>query len=113
MNAERMLMEALSSAGFTACAEVPCDMPHALVTVERVGGASDAYVDRPRVAIQAWADTAYEASKLMEDVNAAVRHACEGMPGISSASLQGCSRHPAADGHPRYQSIWTFVLPRH
>lgn len=45
----------LAALGYRASTRVPKDAPSEFVTVERVGGGVRDMVDRPRLAVQAWA----------------------------------------------------------
>lgn len=52
-----------SDPNIQAFMEVPADRPRRFVTVERVGGAEINLVDRPRLAVQFWAESRYQASE--------------------------------------------------
>ena len=60
------LVAHLRSLGFSASSRVPAEMPGEFLTVERVGGGASGMVDRPRMALQAWADTDERACSLAE-----------------------------------------------
>lgn len=49
-------------------AEVPANKPQRLITVGRVGGNGSRYLDNPRIDIDAWAGSDYEASSLLNEV---------------------------------------------
>lgn len=50
--------------GLTAYLEVPADRPRRFVTIEREGGAELEYSSHPVLAVQAWAETRWQASRL-------------------------------------------------
>lgn len=62
---EQALIEWLpGKVGVPCLAEVPAERPREFVTVERTSGEASLGVDRPNLAVQAWAMTAAEASEL-------------------------------------------------
>lgn len=92
--------------------EVPNPRPSSFVTVERTGGQRDSVVvDRPVLAIQCWAASRAEASRLAYEVDALLPgFACE--PGITKASRNSLYNHPDTDGakiRPRYQIVADLV----
>ena len=62
------MVEWLESLGYAASSRVPLDMPDEFVTVTRVGGGVQSYVDHPSMAVQAWAKTDAEAEELANSV---------------------------------------------
>lgn len=58
----------LASLGHRASADVPNPMPDEFVTVERTGGGASDWIDRPLVAVQAWALTPERAEALANSV---------------------------------------------
>ena len=50
--------------GLTAYLEVPADRPKRLVTIERVGGNENEYSSHPTIAVQAWAESRWQAAQL-------------------------------------------------
>ena len=50
--------------GLTAYLEVPADRPQRFVTIERTGGNELEYSSHPTIAVQAWAETRWQASQL-------------------------------------------------
>lgn len=62
----------LSSMGHRASTRVPADMPARFVTVERVGGRVDSYVDVASMAVQCWGETDADAEELANDVRLAL-----------------------------------------
>lgn len=49
-------------------AEVPANKPSNLVTVCRVGGNGTQFLDSPRIDIDAWSDSDYNASTLLDEM---------------------------------------------
>lgn len=50
--------------GLTAYLEVPADRPQRFVTIERVGGRELEYSSHPTIAVQAWAESRWQAAQL-------------------------------------------------
>lgn len=91
-----------------AFAEVPERRPERFLTVERTGGAGDFRVDRPTVAVQAWAPTLAEAEALMRDADRAIQaRLADGRP-VTSCRRIGLARFPA-EGSPRYQAVYSIA----
>lgn len=110
MDIEPHLIGFLNRAGLSAeaFAEVPDDRPGRFLTVERTGGSGDVRVDRPTVAVQAWASTLDEAQGLMRDADQAiVARLADGRP-VTSCRRIGLARFPA-EGSPRYQAVYSIA----
>ena len=111
MNIETKIIDYLKKKGFQAYANVPSSRPASFVTVERTGGSHDSVViDRPTVAIQAWADKRLSASELAYSV----RDALIGMVSevnICKVSINSIYNFPDLEsGVSRYQMIIDFVV---
>lgn len=96
----------LNSLGYTASTYPAADAQTPFVTVERVGGGVEDMVDRPQIAIQAWADTEAEAEALSTSIR---NHAAlGGKPyGVLSVFVN-TGPYPFWDestGKPRYQLL--------
>ena len=96
----------LTSLGYTASTYPPADAQTPFVTVERVGGGVVDMVDRPQIAIQAWADTEAEAEQIATEIrNAAI---LQPHPyGVCSVFVN-TGAYPFWDestGKPRYQLL--------
>ena len=91
--------------GAPCYAEVPADRPSEFVTVERTGGGSEIGIDRPSVAIQAWAPSRLEALRLALEVRDAMALRAVEVDGIRSCSVNsGPYSFPDPDGRgARYQ----------
>lgn len=110
MDIEPHLIGFLNRAGLAAEAfsEVPERRPGRFLTVERTGGAGDFRVDRPIVAVQAWAPTLTEAEGLMRDADRAIlARLADGRP-VTSCRRIGLARF-LADGSPRYQAVYSIA----
>lgn len=108
MNIEAKIVSYLNENGFETYADVPNPRPKAFVTVERTGGTSDSVVlDRPTVAVQAWAATRYEASELMLAVDACMAEIA------TESDVTSCRRNSMynyPDGsQARYQAVYDLV----
>lgn len=94
--------------GAQALPEVPAERPDRLLTVERTGGAGDFRMDRPTVAVQAWAPTLAEAQALMGAADRAIQaRLADGRP-VTSCRRIGFARFPA-EGSPRYQAVYSLT----
>lgn len=70
---ERELVEWLpKKVGVPCAADVPDPRPERFVTVERTGGDTSLGVDRPLLAVQAWAGSRLDASRLASAVATAL-----------------------------------------
>lgn len=82
--------------GYRVYAQVPATHPDSFVTVERTGGAIDAFVDSPTFAVQAWAPTKAAAA------------------GIAANLAQAIDRWPVLDlavADARVDSLYDFADP--
>ena len=65
VNAEQLVRDWLSAdsglVGWRVSLSVPSERPERFITVERLGGASDRFLDRPLIAVQVWASSRWEA----------------------------------------------------
>ena len=111
MNIEAAIISGLNDALTVGVyADVPESRPLSFVTVERTGGARDAYglIDRPTIAVQSWAETRYKASQLANEVDSAM-HALVGSDGITSVVTNTITNFPSSDGVPRYQGLYEIT----
>ena len=109
MNIEATIISYLNENGIKAVSDVPKDRPERFVTVERTGGTHDSVVlDRPTVAVQAWASTRYEASELMMEVDALMRNLVS-VEGVNRCKRNSLYNYPDESGHPRYQAVYDLV----
>lgn len=108
--AEKTVVAHLSSALDAAVSvSVPQEMPTRLVTVERVGGSNDGVaVDRPRIAVQSWAQTWSAALDLAHEVDAAMS-SLAGARGVALVELEQMYAHPDENKKPRYQCVYALV----
>ena len=96
----------ISSLGHSASTRVPKGAPSEFVTVERVGGNVDSYVDHALVAIQAWAGTDARAEALANSLRLALLTA-QPPGGIHSVRVNS-GPYQFYDGStrtPRYQLL--------
>lgn len=110
MDIEPHLIGFLNAAGLAAGAfpEVPAERPERFLTVERTGGAGDFRMDRPTVAVQAWAPTLAEAQALMGAADRAIQaRLADGRP-VTSCRRIGFARFPA-EGSPCYQAVYSLT----
>lgn len=108
MNVEAAIVAHLRENGFDAYADVPNPRPAEFVTVERTGGPSDAVrLDRPVVAVQAWAASRYEASELMNRVDDCMKSI------TANAEITKCKRNSMYnypdESQARYQAVYALV----
>lgn len=109
MNVEQEIVGYLRDNGMSAYADVPKPRPPKFVTVERTGGPADSVrIDRPTVAVQAWAQSRYEASELMDQVDGYMRDIAVGTNGIMKCTRNSLYNWPDED-QPRYQAVYDLV----
>lgn len=111
MNIETKIIDYLKKKGFQAYANVPSSRPASFVTVERTGGSHDSVViDRPTVAIQAWADKRLSASELAYSVRDALSEMVS-ETNICKVSINSIYNFPdPVSGVSRYQMIIDFIV---
>lgn len=96
----------LSSLGYAASTYPAADSGGVFITVERVGGGVVDMVDRPQIAIQAWADTEAEAEGVCTDIRNEILISSRPLGVISVFVDSG--PYPFWDestGKPRYQLV--------
>ena len=97
----------LASLGYTASTYPARTSSGVIVTVERVGGGVVDMVDRPQVAVQAWADTEAEAEATATDIRNEMLLTSR-PEGVMSAFVSS-GPYPFWDestGRPRYQIVF-------
>lgn len=111
-NVEASLIEWLPGAvGAPAYADVPDPRPERFLMVERTGGTCRVGIDFPTVAVQAWAETAYEASELALAVRDAMLLRAVEIPQIRRVDV-GSGPYPAPDSdsrRPAYQVVFNMA----
>lgn len=108
MNIEATIVSYLNSNGFKAYADVPNPRPKEFVTVERTGGSGDhVHLDRPTVAVQAWAETRYKASELMLKVDACMKEITS-LNDVTKCSRNSMYNYPD-ENQARYQAVYDLV----
>lgn len=107
INIERALIEWLNGHpvdGLKATLDVPKDRPQRFIAVERVGGPTGTYVDRPLVSIQVWGKTRADASGAAIAVRDALVQFAVDTPSVGGVSVQSLINNPDPDsGQARYQ----------
>lgn len=96
----------LDSLGYSASTYPAADAQAPFVTVERVGGGVVDMVDRPQMAIQAWASTEAEAEQIATEIRNAVL--LEPHPHGVLSMFVNSGAYPFWDestGMPRYQLV--------
>lgn len=89
--------------------EVPNPRPDYLVTVERTGGPMALGIDRPTIALQAWAPTRFEAQKLGNRVCATISDIDE-LACVSQVTINSFYNFPTEHDEQRYQLIVDLVM---
>lgn len=105
---EATIIAYLKNAGYAAYADVPNPRPETFVTVERTGGGLDSLViDRPTVAVQSWANTRLEASKLSMEVDGHLRQMALAIPDVCYVERDSLYNWPDEYGNnARYQGVY-------
>lgn len=107
MNVEAAIVAHLREGGFDAYADVPNPRPAQFVTVERTGGPEQHGIDRPTVAVQAWAQTRYEASELMKRVDDRMKSLVE-LQDVTKCTRNTMYNYPD-ENQARYQAVYDLV----
>lgn len=98
--------------GLPTYADVPKDRPPRFVTVELTGASEDVHgaINRPSVAVQSWAPTTEEASKLARKVDDAMLSAPYIVQNLFSCERTSLVRFPDPDSRtPRYQGLYALT----
>lgn len=97
--------------GVPAYAQVPDPRPSTFLTVERTGGNGVIGIDNPVIQVQAWADTAYNASQLALKVRDAVLYEAVEIPQVRHVDV-GSGPYSSPDSEsrqPAYQVVFNMV----
>lgn len=89
---------------------VPTDRPERFFTVERTGGGSSFYQDRPLLAVQAWAPSRADASRLIYDFEQAAWNELQYHDQVARFTVNAIVNFPAANDQPRYQALIELVV---
>ena len=91
--------------GLTAYLEVPADRPKRLVTIERVGGNENEYSSHPTIAVQAWAESRWQAAQLATTQVLPRLLDLDLLDPIAAVSVESVADFPAPGPppQPRYQ----------
>lgn len=96
--------------GVPCFADVPDPRPETFLTVERTGGSSSLGVDRPGVAVQAWAPTRERAANLALTARDALILRSIEVPQICRCSVDSVYNFPDPDSRgARYQLSVSLV----
>lgn len=111
MNIEGLLVaelnQVLSDETFT---EIPKTRPKRFYTVERVGGRQTDVRDRPLVAVQAWANSRWEASEMALLIAGRLKSLAVTHPNVARVDIESIYNNPdPASEHPRYQVNAQFI----
>ncbi len=109
MNTEALLIKHLSSKlaadGIRAYGDVPSARPKTFVTVERLGGSVDQFVDRASLAVQAWESSRARAAALADRLVGVVESAVL-LPEVAGAEVSTLYNFPDPDSRQaRYQLV--------
>lgn len=99
----------LSSLGYSASTRAPANAPERFVTVERVGGHAESYVDRAEMAVQCWGADMFDDAGAEELANAVRNAFVTARPpdGIHSVRVESGPYifYDDATGRARYQLL--------
>lgn len=110
MNAEKLMVDWLNtspvlrpvSATLNLPATASSTSPGRYLTVERTGGSETPFVSRPLFAVQAWAESRWEASELARKTADRIRHVTD-LDDVADVAVLSITDFPAPDGRQRYQ----------
>lgn len=97
------------SESLEAFMDVPPKRPSQFITVERTGGPVEMVRQVPLLAVQVWAESRYEASRLAEVV-AGVLRSLVALPWVGRVNVSSIYNFPDPDGRQaRYQIVAELV----
>lgn len=110
MNAEKLVLDWLNTSPVltpvTATLNLPATAsstsPGRYLTVERTGGPESPFVSRPLFAVQAWAESRWEAGELANRTAERIRHVTD-LDDVADVDILSITDFPSPDGRPRYQ----------
>lgn len=89
MDVERLIADALISAGYSAYYDVPADRPSQFVTVQQTGGDVEAqFLARPEVAVDCWDVTRRDAALFASDVADVIAALKDDDPDVFGVDIQ-------------------------
>lgn len=110
MNAEKLVLDWLNTSPVLRPVTVTLNLPATAsststgryLTVERTGGSETPFVSRPLFAVQAWAESRWEASELANRTAERIRHVTD-LDDVADVDILSITDFPSPDGRPRYQ----------
>lgn len=110
MNAEKLVVDWLNTSPVLRPVTVTLNLPATAsstspgryLTVERTGGPESPFVSRPLFAVQAWAESRWEASELANRTAERIRHVTD-LDDVADVDILSITDFPSPDGRPRYQ----------
>lgn len=116
MNAEKLVMDWLNSckslAGYTARMVMPEKREERCITVEQTGGSSSYHASNATIAVQVWATTRWDCSRITTDVVVPRLMRIVELPEVATISVESVFNFPSPDypTHNRYQILIQLVL---
>lgn len=92
--------------------ERPANPPSEMVTVTRVGGGGSVFLDRPRVAVHAWAGTESAAYRLGMDAADAMFSLPGASPNVAEVSQDSFYSNIYPDGTRRWSGVYVIICNR-
>ncbi len=87
--------------------------PSRFMTLERVGGPSNGYLDNPMVAVQFWARSKADAEELATEVDRIILRDLPNEDAITHVSRNSLVYYPTEFGEPRYQAVYDISVFEH
>lgn len=117
MNAEKLVVDWLNAdpglrpatASLSMPATASSTSPGRYLTVERTGGSETPFVSRPLFAVQAWAESRWEASELANRTAERIRHVTD-LDDVADVDILSITDFPSPDGRPRYQVTCQLII---
>ena len=116
VNAEKLVMDWLNKDEFLAQYKARMVMPtkreERCITVEQTGGSSSYHASNATIAVQVWATTRWDCSRITTDVVIPRLMGIVELPEVASVSVESVFNFPSPDypTHNRYQILIQLVL---
>lgn len=116
VNAEKLVMDWLNSCkslvGYKARMVMPEKREERCITIEQTGGSSSFHASNATIAVQVWATTRWDCSRITTDVVVPRLMGIVELPEVASVSVESVFNFPSPDypTHNRYQILIQLVL---
>lgn len=116
VNAEKLVMDWLNSckslAGYKARMVMPTKREEHCITIEQTSGSNSYHASYATIAVQVWATTRWDCSRITTDVVVPRLMEIVELPEVATVSVESVFNFPSPDypTHNRYQILIQLVL---